>query len=65
VRFRDRQQIRQDGGLSSGLASAFHAAIAAGGPIVASVPPSLTKARSGFANPLTIFVKPDYDVIEI
>ena len=48
----------------SGLVGAFHAAIAADRPIVTSVSHSLTEAWSGFANPLTVFVKPDFDVIE-
>ncbi len=47
-----------------GLVGAFHAAIAANRPIVTSVSPSLTEAWSGFANPLTMFVKSDYDAIE-
>lgn len=50
--------------LGSGLVGAFHAAIAADKPIVTSVSPSLTEAWSGFANPLAMFVKPDYDAIE-
>ena len=48
----------------SGLVGAFHAAIAADRPIVTSVSHSLTEAWSGFANPLTTFVKPDYDAVE-
>lgn len=47
-----------------GLASAFHAAIAADRPIVTSVSQTLTEAWGGFADPLTMFVKPDYDAIE-
>ena len=47
-----------------GLVGAFHAAIAADRPIVTSVSPSLTEAWNGFANPLTMFAKPDYDAIE-
>ncbi len=47
-----------------GLAGAFYAAIAADRPIVTSVSPSLTEAWNGFANPLTKFVRPDYDAIE-
>ena len=47
-----------------GLVGAFHAAIAADRPIVTSVSYSLTEAWSGFANPLTMFVEPDYDPIE-
>jgi nucleoside-triphosphatase THEP1 len=48
----------------SGLVGAFHAAIAADRPIVTSVSHSLTEAWNGFANPLTMFVKPDFDAIE-
>ena len=48
----------------SGLVGAFHAAIAADRPIVTSVSLPLSEAWSGFANPLTMFVKPDYDAIE-
>lgn len=48
----------------SGLVGAFHAAVAADRPIVTSVSHSLTEAWSGFANPLTMFVKPDFDAIE-
>jgi nucleoside-triphosphatase THEP1 len=48
----------------SGLAGAFYAAIAADKPIITSVSPSLTEAWSEFANPLTMFVKPDYGAIE-
>ncbi len=47
-----------------GLAGAFYAAIAADRPIVTSVSSSLTEAWNGFANPLTMFVRPDYDAIE-
>ncbi len=47
-----------------GLASAFYAAISAGRPIITSVSPSLTEAWNGFANPLTMFVEPNYDAIE-
>ena len=47
-----------------GLAGAFHAAIATDRPIVTSVSPSLTETWGRFANPLTMFGKPDFDAIE-
>jgi len=50
--------------LGGGLAGAFYAAIAADKPIVTSVSPSLTEAWGGFADPLAMFIKPDYDAIE-
>ncbi len=48
----------------AGLAGAFHAAIAAGVPIVTSVAPPLTEAWNAFANPLTMFAGPDFEAIE-
>jgi Protein of unknown function (DUF2478) len=48
----------------SGLSGAFHAAIAAGIPVVTSVAPSMTEAWNAFANPLAMFAEPDFDAIE-
>ncbi len=47
-----------------GLAGAFYAAIEANAPILTSVAPALTQPWNGFANPLSMFVQPDYGVIE-
>lgn len=47
-----------------GLAGAFQAAIAAGIPIVTSVPDYAREAWAEFAEPLTAFVAPDNEAIE-
>lgn len=48
----------------SGLAGAFHAAIAAGIPVVTSVAPALAAEWHAFADPLTVFAGPDFEAVE-
>jgi hypothetical protein len=47
-----------------GLMSAFQAAIGAGVPVLTSVPSYAEKAWAGFAEPLTVFMRPDREAIE-
>ncbi len=48
----------------SGLSGAFHAAIAAGVPVVTSVAPSVAEAWNAFASPLAIYADADFEAIE-